>query len=478
MSFDDWSDGRYIARCLDLTDERALTWLLDRYGGARPRVLQAVLAHAFSLGAQTAIIEYRYIDLDWRNEHKAFYTGTFRRYPSVAHRIHFFSESAPPELRNLSRPNAVADMGYLGYCVLRPVPAAPVGRTFLRPLNLATSTCVATDTVNLFGVALKVEGIAFIAQDAQLSRCAQTTTWVTTYHHHLRFKGPRTLPGNIAAAAAASTEYGRPLPSPGLTIGQIADVARIVGLPPVVYPLRHLPGGEDPERVICRYLNSGLPVTVATGSHAFVLVGYGRRTDDEGNSALYFIRHDDEVGPYQEVDWRLDTYGPWEYAIVPLPEKVYLPGEDAEAIGAKRIQDSLDRSTDPRAKALVEQLQSPNLPLAFRSTVVLSNEYKTRFTADSGYPDSVSAVFRLMQMSRYVWVVELTDRAAWQAEGLENSVVAEAVIDATDHIRDLHVLGWRIPGEVWAWLPDGDEQEKLDVNEDIGPTRSVAHTCR
>ena len=475
MSFDSWSGGEDVARSLDLTDERSLRWLLDRYGGARPKVLQAVLSHAFSLGAQTAIIEYRYIDSDWRNEHKAFYTGTFRRYPSVAHRIHFFEAPLPRELATLQRPTIVGQLGYLGYCILRPVPAAPVGRTFLRPIRPWTATCIATEIVNLFGVELRVTGIAFIAQDAQLSRCAQTTTWVTAYHHHLRFKAPRTLPGDIAAATAASTEYGRPLPSPGLTIGQIADVARVVGLPPVVYPLRHLPEGEDPERVICRYLNSGLPVTVATGSHAFVLIGYGRRTEEDGSSTLYFVRHNDEVGPYQDVDWRIDSYGPWEYAIVPLPEKVYLPGEDAEAIGAKRIRDSLDRSTNPRAREMVAHLEAENSPLTFRSTVVLSNEYKARFTQASGYPDEVSAAFRLMQMSRYVWIVELTDRAAWDSADVEHCVLAEAVIDATDHVRDLHVLGWRIPGEMWAWLPDDDKQEVLEI-PDVGPTRSVAHT--
>jgi hypothetical protein len=475
LNLQSWSGGDHVARSLDLTDERALGWLLDRYGGARPRVLQSVLAHAFSLGAQTAIIEFRYIDSDWRDEHKAFYTGTFRRYASVAHRLHFFSGPLSDDVATLARPAAVEEMGYLGYCVLRPVAAAPVGRTFLTPIDSHATTCVATECVNLFGTSLEVTGIAFTAQDAQLSRCAQTTTWVTAYHHHLRFKAPRTLPGDIAAAAAASTEYGRPLPSPGLTIGQIADVARAVGLPPVVYPLRHLPAGENTERVICRYLNSGLPVTVATGSHAFVLVGYDRRFDADGSSTLHFIRHDDEVGPYQSVDWRLDTYGPWEYAIVPLPEKVYLPGEDAEAIGAHRIRDSLDRSQHPGARELVARLSEDPSPLTFRSTVVLSNEYKARFTPASGYPDAVSAAFRLMQMSRYVWVVELIDRDAWHSRDVEKCVLAEAVIDATDHVRDLHVLGWRIPGEVWAWLPDEDRQELREI-PDVGPTRSVTHT--
>ncbi len=102
-------------------------------------------------------------------------------------------------------------MTYLGYCVLRPVPAAPVGRTFMPPRDAASLTCATTDTVNLFGLQFTVNGIAFIAQDAQLSRCAQTTAWVTAYHHYRRFGGPRVLPGDIADVVASSSEHGRPV---------------------------------------------------------------------------------------------------------------------------------------------------------------------------------------------------------------------------------------------------------------------------
>jgi len=473
LNFAEWSGSGEVARVADLTDERVLPWLLDTYGGARPKVLQAVLSHAFALGTRTVVIEYRYIDLDWRNEHKTFYASTFRRYPSVAHRLHFFADSPPADLVSIERPALFGEMTYLGYCVLRPMPAAPVGRTFMPPIDVSSLTCSSADTVNLFGARLSVTGIAFIAQDAQLSRCAQTTTWVTAYHHHRRFGGPRALPGDIADVVASSSEHGRPIPSPGLTIGQIADAARAVGLPPLVYPLRHLSAGESIPRVICRYLNSGVPVTVATHAHAFVVIGYGRTTNTDGKRLLHFIRHDDEAGPYQRVDnWQLDLYGPWEYAIVPLPEKVYLPGENAEAIGSQRLFDELRRSSHPESARLIEQLEDPARPLAFRSTVVASNEFKTSLH-DRGYPLRVAAAYERMQLSRFVWIVELTERNARDLG--DPCVLAEAVIDATDHVRDLHVLGWRVPGALWAWLPDDDAQEVMDDLPAVPPTRSVAH---
>ena len=448
-----------------------MPWLLDTYGGARPRVLQAVIAHALSIGARTAVVEYRYLDPDWRNEHREFYATTFRRYPSITHRLHFFAKSPDPTFLDPDRPARFDGMDYLGYSVLRPVPAAPVGRTMLRARYPKNLTCVAKDKVNLFGTDLEVIGAPFAAQDAQLSRCAQTTTWVTAYYHHLRFGGPRVLPGEIAEAVADNLEVGRQLPSPGLTIGQMADAARSIGLPPLVYPLRHLAQDETVPRMLCRYLNSGIPVTIATRSHAFVLVGYGRTRDGNDKELLHFVRHDDEVGPYRVVDWKLDEHGPWEYAIVPLPHKVYLPGENAEVIGRARIHDELDRTPTEAASTLLERLDDQDRPLSFRSTVVLSNEFK-RTLHKRQYPDDVAAAYQRMQLSRFVWVVELTDRALRDAG--EPCVLAEAVTDATDHVRDLHVLGWRIPGAVWGWLPDDGAHTVRDGLPPTGPTISIA----
>ena len=481
MNFEEWSGRGRSARVVNLDDHRAFPWLVSTYGGRRPDVLRSVIGHAFGLGAKTVLIEYRYLDPDWRNEHREFYAGTYRRYPSVAHRLHFFVEPPPPQLMSPDKPMQLKGLSYLGYTVLRPVPAAPVGRTFLALPEEHDVTCVTDEHVNVFGRDLTVRGSPFISQDAQLSRCAHTTTWVTAYYHHRRFHGPRVLPGQIAGSTGSDLEHGRQLPSPGLTIGQIADAARSIGLPPLVYPLRHLVGGERAPRVICRYLNSGLPVTVSTRSHAFVLVGYGRTLGPEGNPLLHFIRQDDEVGPYQRVEeWRLDDYGEWEYAVVPLPSKVYVAGEDAEALGAARIRRALERSLDPGATELAERLASlppgdPDRP-SFRSTVVFSNVFK-RTLEDRGYPEDVAAVYQRMSMSRYVWVVELTDRAMRDdPAGEQPCVLAEAVIDATDHMRDLHVLAWRVPGGMWRWSPDEDQIYRLAALPPIRRATSIANT--
>jgi hypothetical protein len=52
-------------------------------------------------------------------------------------------------------------------------------------------------------------------------------------------------------------------------------------------------------------------------------------------------------------------------------------------------------------------------------------------------------------------------------------VLAEAIIDATDHLRDLHVLAWRIPGQLVQWDPDEDRLRRRDLAA-VPPLDSVA----
>jgi hypothetical protein len=271
----DWTKD-VPADAVDLTRPGALLGLITTYGGAQPEVLRAVLSQAFALGAQSAVLEYRYLDSDYRNEHSRFYSTTFRRYPSVAHRLHFFAQPLPPELMSASEPARFNNLDYLGYTILRPVAGAPVGRTMLRPHeDIATHvTCQAQDTVHLLGERLTVTATPFIAQDAQLSICAHADLWMIARYHQLRFGGHYVLPGDIADAVPQ--DVGRGTPSSGLSLYQISVAAARLGLPALVYGIDPPPAGETPLRIACRYLNSGIPVIVGGGEHAFVLIGYER----------------------------------------------------------------------------------------------------------------------------------------------------------------------------------------------------------
>lgn len=453
MNFSDWSAPTEPAAAIDLSQPGALPWLLDRYGHANPTVLRSVLATAYAAGATGAILEYRYIDADWRSEHASFYGGTFRRYPSVAHRLHFFAKSIPATALTSDGPGNFTSLGYLGYVVLRPVPAAPVGRTFLAPPASVRDalTCISDDTVNLLGEELHVQGTAFVAQDAMLLRCAHATLWTTAYHHHRAFGSQRILPADITHAAPGEMQPARTVPSAGLTLFQMTAASEALGMPPVVYDVRSEPSGETLPRLACRYLNSGLPVIVAAPGHAFTLIGY-RRDNSAEQERLLFLRHDDEAGPYQLVEeFNDDTYGPWQYLLVPLPSKVYMPGEDAEAIGRANLLSALTEDTSPQASELLAGINDGHI--TFRSTVVRSNEFKVGVN-DRGLGEPYASVYRRGHLSRWVWVVEAVDRQERQAG--RPCVLAEALIDATDHQRDMRVLMIRTPTRLYQWQPDPD----------------------
>jgi hypothetical protein len=197
-----------------------------------------------------------------------------------------------------------------------------------------------------------------------------------------------------------------------------------------------------------------MPVIVAAGGHhAFTLVGYRRVDAGTPDERIHFIRQDDESGPYQLVeDFAHDKHGDWDWLIVPLPPKVFVPGEVAESLGKERLLETAEASEDPACQLLVANAQQH--AVSFRSTVVQSNRFKASLI-QRGFDTKAAALYRRLPLPRWVWVVEAIQREQ-RAAGTP-AVVAEAVIDATDHSRDPHVLAWRVPGSLWTWLPDQDK---------------------
>jgi len=426
-----------------------------------------------------AVIEYRYIDPDYRSEHSRFYSITFRRYPSVAHRIHFFTLPPPAAWNDPQQGldfTPLAD-AYLGFVVVRPLAGARVGRVALAPPQAHADdvTCLTTESVNVFGVRMRVRSAPFMAQDGQLGVCAHMALWVVAQHHHLAYGRERRTSGGIADLIPTDLGLGRPAPSSGLTVDQLAAGCRSLDLPALVYKCRDpavdLPAGEQIPGIVCRYLNSGMPVIVAAGGHhAFTLVGYRRVDPGTPDERIHFIRQDDEAGPYQLVeDFAHDPHGRWEWLIVPLPQKVFLAGEVAESLGKEQLVHTA-RIAGGAAGALADAIEAEPHEVSFRSTVVRSNRFKEAL-AERGFHPDIVALYRRMPLPRWIWVVEAI-RKQERAQRLP-AVLGEAIVDATDHGRDPHVLAWRVPGTLWSWRPDDDELGDRAIPE-IEPVDSVS----
>jgi hypothetical protein len=445
---------------LDLRLDGAKEALLDRFcervqleinrpAWDRRRPLRSVLDNAFVCGAQTVVVETRYTDLDYRDEYARYYSTTFRNYPSVAHRLHFFADPPPKHIMNPNVAASFAGLRYLGYAVIRPVTGAPVGRTMLRPPEslLRWVTCTAPDEANLFGTTYGVQAAPFMSGDAQLGVCAHAAGWMAAYYHHLRYGSGRWLPSDIAQAALSEFGIRRLDPTAGLTAGQLTEALRRLGMSPLVYlPDDTARRGETLDKVARRYLDSALPVLVGTQDHAFILVGYQPRL---GRSRrVDFICNDDGVGPYQ-----LRSVGQpseWRFLIVPLPPELSVPGERAEPLGIARLQKELnDRREDAAIRAMHNRLAGAE----FVTSAIPSNDFK-RYLESREAPYDVISGYSRIGMPKWIWVIEAIEREAF-LQG-KPCVLAEALIDCTDHSSDMRTLAWRVPGLLRHWDPDSD----------------------
>lgn len=501
------------ARVRDLRQSGAVEEVLDIYAPYRSdgvrtdSALRAVIDHAVAVGAKTVVTEFRYVDADWRSEYSEFYSKTFRSYPDVAHRLHFFSQPIDlPESDDLagSDPDYAA-FGYLGYCIVRPLPAAPVGRTLLVPLtdDVPYVSCIATDVVHLFGQRLTVTGVPMMGQDGQLGVCGHASAWIIGYIHTLAYRHPRVLPAAIAKSAARGHSSQRPVPAARVNVHQLTVALTAMRLPPLVYEIGYLPPMESQDSVVIRYLDSGLPVMLAGDRHTKVIVGY--KPADDGT--YRYLVQDDQAGPYQwtalpdlhdEDEESAEPPDPLgvdpstnrrlTYLLIPLPEKVFLSGDEAEVVAKLHLTATYtdsgsapvdvattdapdnasvadgagsDRSSDPvgfpdeAADELVGLLADGTAQV--RSVLMRSNTLKARAgTRYAGQPQ-LSALLRYHPMSRFVWLVQIARSAP--ADGAA-AVIAEVIVDATEHTLDPHVLAWWTLGEAVVWFPDFDAESE------------------
>ena len=465
--------------------------LLDRYEpNLLPRPFERCLEVVKAGGAQSVIIETRYIDVDYRSEYSSFFSRTFAEIPDSTYRLHFFStDISKSDLARLS--NRVLQ-SYLGYAVIRPSPLGRVGRCLLSPppeLKDVVQTAV-HDVVNLFGQTLKISGVPFAQQDTQFGRCAHVAAWICHYTAFLRGDVARRPMADFSLFADADVAEGRPFPSQGLTGLQISNLMRDFGLPPIMYRIGYIPGsGQEPPvpshaidddpgtwdtraiAVLCRFLNSAYPVLVGTHDHAFVIIGY-ERDQASGGRWINFVRHDDQRGPYLLVpDILLDVdpktghhYTPWQLLLAPVPDTLWLLPEAAERAG-RELMESYDRLEGTGTLATLERQRR----LTFRTIAMTSARYKEMAMA-RGLDASSARELRLARFSRLIWVVEAIDRTGRTAG--RPSVIGEVIFDSTSSDAAPNVHAIRVPGALLVQQTDGTIRSPLPSTR--ARTRSAA----
>lgn len=436
------------------------------------RPLNQVFDVVRASGCRTVVVENRYVDVDYRSEYTAFWSLKFDNQSPFARRFHFFAADLEEETLHVLTDEQ--SESYLGYSVIRPVPHGRVGRTVLKPppkLEKATLALI-DDHVSFFGNPLEVRGVPFCEQDKEFLRCAHAAAWICHYTAARRGNVGRRSTAEIVELSPTALSPERALPSQGLNHNQLQVVFGALAQPAILYGLSTLPqvvGVEDPVSpdeedtaeetpagwwdhrmisIICRYLNSGFPVLIGAGEHAFVLVGWQR--DDEGT--VQFIACDDGIGPYEVITSPFEhRLTPWDSIMIPLPPKVYLSAESAET-RAHEVFRSFAEQAEQLHDFKNDLLEGS---IVLRTMLRTGARYKHEVAAVTRSPETLQAL-RHARLPHWVWIVEAHRPELCEKE--EPCVVAAAVLDSTafDEKPPLDILA--VLGMVFVYPPDDAEE--------------------
>jgi hypothetical protein len=433
----------------------------DRYLPLGPsRQLHRIFETARLNGADHVYVDSPYIDLDYRSDLAHFYTRAFRPPPDTTERLLF------------ARDNEI-----IGVSVIRPLPQ-PVGRTMMAPPpDVAPYLCCTTAMdVHAFGYPWSVSGFPFMSQDGEYGVCAHAAIWAIARYHNLRFGTDRHTISGIIEAAGLRERTDRTARSLGLYATDIMRAFRGIGLPALSYDTDTIPDGEDINKVICRYLNSGIPVGVLTDYHMMVICGYGEREDE---SIFYFLS-DDNLDAYVRVDTipAHDAVAPatrdpelsdaqvhpWKMLLIPLPGRIHVSGEAAEARAEHTFEDRVRANVGP------QHLLGPweNDRLRVRTYATPSWKYVNELR-NRGLPPSVVDHHIYAPKAGWLWVSEFQD----MSQSADQRVLGEIAIDATSLQLDPSPVFGNIDGWAYIWTTGTEEPHVIQLESGGAAYRSA-----
>jgi hypothetical protein len=432
--------------------------------------------------ARTVIFEYDYVDRDYQDEFSAFYSKAFKQYPSRCVRLHFFSCAIPARTRiNFGRYRD----HYVGFIVLRPTDLQRMGRTVLVPPITDSDHefihCCAAFSAHLFGDCFKIHAMPFVQQDTQVGACAQASLWVVARYMAQRFGHREFLPSEVNHLAKSKNAHGRALPAEfGLNLYQMLDALEGMGFFAWSYAnyglgdcSKHIeaafpvdPSGTRQQQeaeyllqisakladITYRYIESGLPVILATNDHALVAIGHTYDPSAAGTVAIQripdWIVHNDNTGPYIRMPLLRDVPGTLSFLnvrsiIAVAPREVTLRGEEAEAMTMFCVDELLAQPTmDPTLptwrdlfKLLRPEIADCLGQLEYRTFLIPSVEFQTRLKQDikaGRFDKKLGEKILQMDFPRFIWITEISSRRLLNHNNREDRCcLGRVILDST-----------------------------------------------
>jgi hypothetical protein len=272
------------------------------------------------LGAKSVLLEREYLDKDYLEDFSRYYVKCFKNSGHKCARLHFFdSEINHTSFNEIlkkgssSKKYEALRKSYLGFIVIKPLQETFIGKTCLKqwpsllPHSPDEKKCLSRQyTVNLFGIDLEVESVAFQEQDKVISACA--TTAIYTALHGCSWQNEKQIPSSSEITINAINHTlgsSNGFPNKGLTNEQILRALDIAGFRYHKEAVDQVNASELFDTVRC-YIDSNVPIILAAqinyldnskkGDHAITILGYAK---EAGNLSFYV--HDDRLGPFAKA---------------------------------------------------------------------------------------------------------------------------------------------------------------------------------
>lgn len=441
--------------------------IVDSYAG-NERPIRTVLENIWGNYCKSVIVEEDYVDKDYQDEFSAFYSKSFKKYPSRCVRLHFFGRGVSnKDLQRFSLPHKA----YLGFMIVRPIDLQRLGRTVLTPhvgeVKHVFITCREEFCAHILGQRLTVKGMPFIQQDTQVGVCAQAALWMLARYMSRRLRLREYLPAEINQFAKSRNAWGRLLPAErGLDAGQMLDALQAMGFSaefvekksfnkeeidldslPAFRRKKKLARTAKLAEIAYRYIESGLPVIFLTKNHAVVGVGHSYDFHKRASVAIQrissFYVNDDAVGPYQEMpifrrknDCRsfLDVEG----ILLVSPHEATLQGMDAESVAKTSLlyllqEPNVLRQTKKMRPDLARLLRRLEYRTYLRPSVELQEQL---LKCIREHPNAAvrKVAMRLIKLDypKYVWITEISSATLLNHQEKEKRrCLGRIIVDST-----------------------------------------------
>ncbi len=398
------------------------------------------------------VIEYPYVDKDYRSTYYGFYSKRHKTYGKFCIRLHFFSQA----INNEEHLSDSAD-SYLGSVVLRPTEVATLGRTLLAPKALKGFSgfiCEAEYVNNFDGIPLQVKTFPHIMQDTDVTICAHAVCWMIARYYSEKYTlYPERLSYDIATSVT-DISGGRIIPSKGITLGQISEILSSMGFYPEIFVRELYPDHAFFYELLYAYVESGIPLVAAMHSkqHALAIIGHGdlySAVDVCGGNQSKIINslccnnsliaNDDNKLPFSRIWFEKRPCSTGEYLltdidgfVVPLYEKMYLSAENV-----MRMLPGLIKSN------LVDM--QPHDKLVLRVFITSARSFKQKLRKATLIDPLMKKTQLELPLPKFVWIAEMTTPELYD----NRQVLYRWILDATANpyemypfllIHDLHEI--------------------------------------